>query len=192
VDDGSAFSGWLSAFVAGAVEYGSRIGAGDAGCLDYEVARRSVMNFLEMVIKKPWSAGAICLFWMPVGGGVLALVYLGIRYWWISLGAFVLVCMVAGTQRDERQSKAQVANENFINESTARNNELIRLLCQIGKPTWGDGGHYSHEDEARWELYLAKKAEYDAWWKKTCDEVIELEGYSMGDEEIQRHLYGGE
>jgi hypothetical protein len=145
-----------------------------------------------MVIKKPWSAGAICFFWIPLGGGALALVYLGIRYWWISLGAFVLVCMVIGTQRDARETKAQIANENFMNESTRRNNELIRLLAQIGKPTWGNGGQYSPEDEARWKVYLEKEAEYQAWWKKTCNEVIELEGYSMSDEEIHQHLYGGE
>lgn len=150
------------------------------------------MNFLEMVLKKPWSAGAICFFWIPLGGGVLALLVLGIRYWYITLGAFVLVCMVAGTQRDNRESKAQVARENFENESMTRNNELIRLLMKIGKPTWGDGGHYSPEDLELWKVYDAKKSEYDAWWKKTCNEVIELEGYRMSEEEIQRHLYGGE
>ena len=141
-----------------------------------------------MVIRKPWSAGAICFFWMPLGCGVAALVYYGLKYWYISLGAFVFICMIAGTQRDDRQSKAQIANENFINESTSRNNELIRLLSRIGKPTYGDGGHYSPEDEARWEVYLAKKAEYDAWWKKTCREVIELEGYQTSDEELEAHF----
>ena len=146
------------------------------------------MNFINMVIRKPYSAGAICFFWMPLGGGILALLVLGIRYWYISLGAFVLVCMVAGTQRDERESKAQAARENFENESVARNNELIRLLMKIGKPTWGDGGHYSPDDEERWRVYLAKKAEYEIWWKKRCDEVIELEGYQTSDEELEAHF----
>jgi len=147
------------------------------------------MNFLEMVIKKPWSAGAICLFWMPLGGGALALVYLGIRYWWISLGAFVLICMVIGTQRDERESKAKKAYEDFTNESVARNNHLIWMIERVGKPTCN--GRFSPEQELLWEQYREKNAEYAAWWKKTCNEVIELEGYGLSDEEIQRHLYGG-
>lgn len=92
------------------------------------------MNFINMVIRKPWSAGAICFFWMPLGGGVAALVYYGLKYWYISLGAFVFICMIAGTQRDDHNETVGNFRSNFYTESARRNNELIWMIEHVGKP----------------------------------------------------------
>jgi len=110
---------------------------------------------------------------MPGIGGVLALAVLGIRYWWITLGAFVLICMIAGTQRDERVTKASKAREAFENESIHRRDARLTILYQIGKPICN--GDYSATDKELWKIYHAKESDDEAWWNKAVHILIRLE-----------------
>ena len=144
------------------------------------------MNFINMVIRKPYSAGAICFFWMPLGCGVLVLLVLGILYWYITLGAFVLVCMVAGTQRDNHNEMVENFRAAFYTESARRNNELIWMIEHVGKP--GCNGKFSAAQTELWDQYKQKDTEYQVWWKQMSGKLIELEGYQTSDEELEAHF----
>lgn len=144
------------------------------------------MNFINMVIRKPYSAGAICFFWMPLGCGVLALLVLGILYWYITLGAFVLVCMVAGTQRDNHNEMVENFRSDFYTESARRNNELIWMIERVGKP--GCNGKFSAAQTELWDQYKQKDTEYQVWWKQMSGKLIELEGYQTSDEDLEAHF----
>lgn len=144
------------------------------------------MNFINMVIRKPYSAGAICFFWMPLGCGVLALLVLGILYWYITLGAFVLVCMVSGTQRDNHNEMVENFRSDFYTESARRNNELIWMIERVGKP--GCNGKFSAAQTELWDQYKQKDTEYQVWWKQMSGKLIELEGYQTSDEDLEAHF----
>jgi len=132
-------------------------------------------NFFRMAARKPFSLGAIIFLWMPLIGGALILIALGLRYWYITLAAFLLICMAAGTQADERETKASAARMVFENESLRRRDERLRILEQIGKPTCN--GDYSPEAKALWQMYREMEAADQAWWNQAVQEVIRLGGY---------------
>jgi len=132
------------------------------------------MNFVNLIVRKPFSTGAILFFWLPVLGGCGVLLFYGIHYWYVALGAFWVICVIAGTQRD-KETRAERIESELITRQMGRNSELINLI-NIIRMMPDDNGRPTPEKRAAWKKYMALEEKHENESAKERTQIVEAHG----------------
>ena len=136
------------------------------------------MNFITSVIRKPLSLGAIMFFWPPVITIIGVIFYLGVRYWYIALIAFVFLCMIGGTQAEHKLTDNERQNQRINDHEQAIINRQVELLERMGQPE--NNGRWADWQLELWKEEKSLERELEKYLSRT--EVVNLDplGHKIG------------